>query len=192
MSNQLEYFIRVSVNNPSEEDIKSILSIFHLKHFQKGDYFKPHSQRCKHLGFIVKGSLTHFVIKENGDEIIGRVSSKNNFVTDIISIRTKAVTPISIKAIEETSILVAPYSDVEKLLETNLTFNRLLREYMAENVTEMGKMHLLFLAGSAKERYKLILEKNPGLLRNIPLRFIASMIGITPTQLSRIRNQKDL
>jgi len=191
MKEQLEYFIRASLKNPNEEDIKSILEIFNLKEFQKDDYFKHHDKFCKHLGFIIEGGFRNYVIKNNGDEITGRISKKNDFVTDIISIRTKAKTPISIKAIEPTSVLVAPYKDVENLLETNLTLNRLLREYMADNVVEMGKMRILFLTGTAKERYKLVIENNPDLLKSVPLRFIASMIGITPTQLSRIRNKKE-
>jgi len=188
---QLEYFIRVSLKNPYEHDIRSILEIFQLKQFQKDDYFKHHDKLCKHLGFIVEGSFMHYAIKDNGDEVTGRISNKNDFVTDIISVKTKAKTPISIKAIEPTSVLVASIEDIDNLLETNLTLNRLLREYMAENVVEMGKMRILFLTGTARERYSLILENNPDLLKNVPLRFIASMIGITPTQLSRIRNKKE-
>lgn len=191
MKEQLEYFIKATLKNPDEEDIKSILEIFYLKQLEKDDYFKHQDEFCKHLGFIIEGSFRHYAIKDNGDEITGRISKKNDFVTDIISIRTKARTPISIKAIETTFVLVASYKEVEKLLETNLTFNRLLREYMADNVVEMGKMRILFITGTAKERYRLILENNPDLLKNVPLRFIASMIGITPTQLSRIRNKKE-
>ncbi|MFK8006661.1 MAG: Crp/Fnr family transcriptional regulator [Saprospiraceae bacterium] len=189
MKEQLEYFIRSRLKNPNNHEIKSILEIFHLKHFQKGEYFKRHENICKHLGFVLEGSVRHYAIKNNGSEMTGRISKKNDFVTDIISVRTKGETPISIKAIESSSILIATTNDVDHLLETNLTFNRLLREYMADNVVEMGKMRLLFLMGTAKERYKLILENNPNLLKSVPLRFIASMIGITPTQLSRIRNK---
>jgi CRP-like cAMP-binding protein len=190
MKEQLEYFIRLHLKNPNENEIKAILEIFKVKQFEKDEYFKRHDQVCKELGFVLEGSFKHCAIKNNGNEITGRISQRNDFVTDLISVRTKAKTPVSIKAIESTSLLVASMKDVENLLEVNLTLNRLLREYMADNVVELGKMHLLFLTGTAKERYRLILERNPNLLKNVPLRFIASMIGITPTQLSRIRKEK--
>jgi hypothetical protein len=54
----------------------------------------------------------------------------------------------------------------------------------------MAEIQFLFLTGTAKERYQRILENNPEMLRKFPLRFIASMIGITPTQLSRVRKKK--
>lgn len=190
MKEQLEYFIRLNLKNPCDEEIQSILEIFDLKVFQKNDYFKRSDQRGKKVGFIVEGTCRHYVVKANGKEITGRISQKNEFVADLVAIRTKELTPLAIKAVEPTKILVASVKDMELLLEKNLTFNRLLREYMADGLVEMAKMRMLFLGGTAKERYKYILENNPNLISSVPLRFIASLIGITPTQLSRIRNNK--
>jgi hypothetical protein len=66
-----------------------------------------------------------------------------------------------------------------------------MREYITDKVVDFGKLHILFLTGTGKERYDFILENNPALLKNTPLRFIASMIGITATQLSRIRKKRN-
>jgi hypothetical protein len=49
----------------------------------------------------------------------------------------------------------------------------------------------MFLNGTAKERYQYLLATNPSLLEKFPLKFVASMIGVTPTQLSRIRKEKN-
>lgn len=191
MKEQLEYFIRLSIKNPDDEEIKAILEIFDFKNYKKGEKFKHPYKVCKSVGFIVEGSTKHSVTKKKGDVITIRVTQKNNFVTDFLSVRTKEQTPISIQALEPTTMLVASVKDIDKLLEVNLTFNRLIREYAADTVVELGKLHILFLTGTAKERYQFILENNPSLLKNIPLQFIASMIGITPTQLSRIRKKKE-
>ena len=66
----------------------------------------------------------------------------------------------------------------------------MVRKYQKEQMLEMAKRYRLFIAGTAKERYQFMIENNPNLLKKFPLRFIASLIGITPTQLSRIRNKK--
>ena len=191
MKDQLEHFIRLNVKNPNDKEIKAILEIFHLKHFQKAEYFKQSNKVSTEIGFIVEGSVRHYMVKNNGNEVTGRIYQKNNFILDLISVRTKEKTPISIITIEPTILLVASIEDLNGLFEVNLTLNRLIREYMGEKVVELGRLHLLFLAGTATERYNFILENNPGLLKNVPLRFIASMIGITATQLSRIRKKRN-
>jgi len=190
LKEQLEYFIRLNISNPIDHEIAKILEIFEPKEFNEGDFFKRSDQICNKIGFLVEGSASHFGIKKNGERVTGRISQKHDFITDLISVRTNALTPISISFLEPAKVLVASTKDMKAILEVNLTCNRLMREYMADNVIELGKMYMLFLTGSAKERYQYIIENNPGLLKNIPLRFIASMIGITPTQLSRIRNKK--
>lgn len=187
---QLEQFIRSSLSNPIDAEIRMILERFQLEELGKGEYFKRETEMCNKVGFILEGSLRHLTVKKNGEESTVRITQSNNFVTDMMSIRMRSKTPLSIKTIEASTLLVAPIQEVDYLLETNLTFNRLIREYTADRMAEVGKLYLIFLTGSAKDRYRFILENNPKLLKKFPLRFIASMIGITPTQLSRIRNEK--
>ena len=61
---------------------------------------------------------------------------------------------------------------------------------MSKQILEIGEFYFAFITGTGKERYKMILEKNPNFLKKFPIRIIASLIGVTPTQLSRIRNIK--
>ncbi|WP_422858438.1 Crp/Fnr family transcriptional regulator [Flagellimonas sp. S174] len=189
MKEQLECFIRSIVTNPIEEEINDILGIFHERYYDKGEIFKHQDKICTEFGYIVDGSLRLYVVKENGEEMTGSIISKNNLVTDFIGVRTNEKTLISIDAFEPTSMLVASTENNRKLLEVNITYNRFIREHLADRSMQLAKMHMLFLAGSAKERYLFILENNPNLLKKFPLRFIANMIGITPTQLSRIRKK---
>lgn len=190
MKEHLEYFIRSNVKNPDEKEIRKITEVFRPKSFSKGHHFKHHSETCKKLGFLIEGSVRVYVTKENGNEITGRIIQKNNFVTDFIGVRTQQRTPVSIEFLEPASMLVTSIESINQLLEVNFTLNKLIREYMSDSVVELGKLHMMFLTATAKERYNFILENNPGLIQRTPLRFIASMIGITPTQLSRIRKKK--
>lgn len=187
---RFEYFIRSIVTNPIDEEVAAILDIFQEKEYDKGDHFKHHHEICKVLGYIVEGSVRQYVVKENGEEMTGNIISKNNMVTDFISVRAHQKTQMSIEALEPTTLLVASTAAHFKLLDGNLTYNRFIREHLADSAMKLAQLHMLFLTGSAKERYQFILENNPDLLKKFPLRFIATMIGITPTQLSRIRKNK--
>lgn len=189
MKDSLEKYIKLKVDNPSENEIQEILDIFEVKNFDKKDFIKRPFSIGKELGFLVKGSVKGAFYKNNGEEVTFRLLEENSFIGDAISIKTKEATPIAFQCISKVSILIAPIEKVQKLLKSNLVLNIVMREYITENAIEMGRRHLLFLTGNAKERYLFILEQKPNLLNKLPLRLIASIIGITPTQLSRIRNK---
>ena len=189
MKDSLEKYIRVKVDNPSESEIQEILDIFEVKNFDKKEFIKRPFTISKELGFLVEGSVRGTFHKDNGEETTFRLLEENSFIGDAISIKTKEPTPIAFQCLSKVCMLIAPYGNVQKLLKSNLALNIVMREYITENAVEMGRRHLQFLTGSAKERYLFILENQPNLLKKLPLRLIASLIGITPVQLSRIRNK---
>jgi len=190
MKDKFEEYIKSKVKNPSQKEISDILEVFDLRNFNKKEFIKKPFTISKEIGFLVEGSVRAVFYKKNGDEATFRILQENSFISDAISVRTNEATPIAFECISKVSILIAPIKKVQHLLEINLALNIVMREYITENAIEMGKRHLQFLTGNAKERYQFVLENNPNLLKKFPLRLIASLIGITPTQLSRIRNNK--
>ena len=190
MKKILEDYIRSKVKHLQAAELAAILAIFEERNLKKGAFFKAPFSINKEFGFLIAGSIRLVFYKENGEEVTARLLQKNSFIADVFSVRSKKATPIGLECLEDVAILVAPVEAIYDLLETNLALNIVIREYITMRATEMGENYLLFLTGSAKERYQFILENNPKLLEKFPLRFIASMIGITPTQLSRIRNKK--
>jgi CRP-like cAMP-binding protein len=190
MKGQLKDFIYRRVKNAKAQDVAEILSIFHQREYSKGELFKESDTIIKELGFLVKGSARSYFINEKGDEITDGILQEESFLSDIISVRTDEKSPIIIEFLEKSAILAAPMEKVWGLLERNLTFNILIREYIGDRTMELVKRYLMFLNGTAKERYHYLLAANPSILKKFPLRYIASMIGVTQTQLSRIRKEK--
>jgi CRP-like cAMP-binding protein len=190
MQNQLEDFIYKRVKNPSVHEVGEILSIFKEKTYAKGTFFKERDSVIKVLGFLVEGSARSYFINEKGDEITDEILQNNNFLSDIISVRTNKKSPMIVEFLEKSIVSVAKMDDVWDLLDRSVVFNILIREYIGDRSMELLKRHLMFLNGTAKERYQYLLATNPSLQQKFPLRYIASMIGVTQTQLSRIRNEK--
>lgn len=190
MKTKLEDFIYGRVKNAKEHEVAEILSIFHQREYAKGELFKESDTIIKELGFLVNGSARSYFINENGDEITDGILQEESFLSDIISVRTDEKSPIIIEILEKSTILAAQMGKVWELLERNLTFNILIREYIGDRAMQLVKHHLLFLNGTSKQRYEYLVATNPSLLKKFPLKFVASMIGVTPTQLSRIRKGK--
>jgi hypothetical protein len=190
MKNQLEDFIYQRVKKPKDHEVQEVSSVFNEMLCEKGTLFKKRDTIIQELGFLVNGSARSYFINAKGDEITDQIVEKNNFLSDIISVRTGAKSPVIIEFLESSSVLSAPMDKVWVLFEHNITFNILIREYLGDRAMELMKRHLMFLNGTAKERYQYLLATNPSLLEKFPLKYVASMIGVTPTQLSRIRNEK--
>jgi len=188
-TNQFEDFIYHRVKRPKDHEVEEILNIFTEKKFPKGALFKERDTIIKTLGFLQNGCARSYFISERGYEITDEILEKNNFLSDIISVRTDEKSPIVIEFLEESTVLIASMDKVWDLLDRNVTFNILIREYIGDRSMELLKRYLMFLNGTAKERYQYILETNPKILEKFPLRFVASMIGVTQTQLSRIRKE---
>lgn len=191
MKEKFEEFILGRIKKPKKEEIDDVLSFFKEKTYKKGAHFKEGDTKIEKLGFLVEGSARSYFINEKGNEITDQILQKNSFLSDIISVRTGDPSPIIVEILEKSTVLTAHMDDVWKLLERNLTFNILIREYIGDRSMELVKRNLLFLNGTAKERYQYILSTNPSLLNKYPLKFFASMIGVTQTQLSRIRKECD-
>jgi len=190
MKEQLRQYLIYQVPYPKEEEIEEILSIFEPKEYKKGEFFKKPFATGNHVAFLPQGAVRVIIYKENGDEITARIRQDNSFFMDPFRLKGTKNSPIGIECLEHLTLLIAPIEKIEKLLETNLAFNIAVRKHITEQSLELAESHFLFLYGTAKERYQCILENKPELLKKFPLRFIASMIGITPTQLSRVRKKK--
>jgi len=190
MREALRSYIIDQVTSPNEEEINDVLTLFEEKQFKKGEFFKEPFKTGNHIAFLSKGSVRLIIYKENGDEITARIRQDNSFLIDPYRLKGTDSSPLGIECLEDLTLLIASVEKIQKLLETNLALNIVVRKHQKEQMLEMAKIQYLFLTGTAKERYQFILENNPELLKKFPLRFIASMIGITPTQLSRVRNKK--
>ena len=190
MSKELESRIRQFVEEPKANEIEEILDTFRLKIFGKGMLFKEPYTISEEMGFLSKGSVRMFITRKNGDEASVRVFQKNQLFVDIFSLENSEITAIGFECLEDCEILVASMKNLTPLLETNLTLNIFLRKHMSKQILEIGEFYFAFITSTGKERYQMILEKRPELMRKFPLRIISSLIGVTPTQLSRIRSKK--
>lgn len=190
MKELLRQYLIEQVSSPKEEEIEEILSIFEAKEFKKGDYFKKPFTAGNEICFLTNGAVREIVFSENLEEVTAKIHGAFSFVADLYQLETDEISPIGTVCLEDQTLLVADFKTFQKLLDTNLALNITARKYLSEKMIEIGKQQLLFLTGSAKERYEFIINQYPEFLKKYPLKYIASMIGITPTQLSRLRSKK--
>lgn len=141
-----------------------------------------------HLSFISKGIIRLYIPREEYDLTFGFLFD-NEFVTAYDSLLTQSPSEYQIETLTETILWKISNKDLQKVYEKTNSGNIIGRK-MAENMFLIkSKRELSLLSKSAEERYLDLFSDRPKLLQQIPLKYIASYIGITPQALSRIRRR---
>jgi len=113
----------------------------------------------------------------------------NNFVSGYDSFLTRNPSTFDIETLVKTTLWRLSYNDLQTIY-TETKIGNLIGRKASENLfLKKSKRELLLLNETAEQRYRNLFTEQPQLLQHIPLKYIASYIGVTPQALSRIRKR---
>jgi len=189
MTVEFKHYVASFLDKAEPKELEQIFQIFECKTFCRGERFKHPDTIVSHLGFLQEGAARRYLYNERGEDITVQIIDRPGLVSDIHSLNRKQPNSLIIECLEVSTMLLAPIERVDALLERNLAFNILLRRVMATTLVPMIDRQILFLTSNATERYAWLQREYPELLQRFPLRYLASLIGVTATQMSRIRRK---
>ena len=141
-----------------------------------------------YLSFISKGIIRLYIPKVESDLTFGFLF-ENEFVTGYDSFLSQMPSEYQIETLTESILWRISKKDLEEVYERTNNGNIIGRK-MAENMFLIkSKREISLLSRTAEERYLNLFIDRPKLLQQIPLKYIASYIGVTPQALSRIRKR---
>ena len=94
-----------------------------------------------------------------------------------------------IEALSKTTVWRISHADLNDIYTNTEIGNEIGRKNAERLFLIKSSRELSLLELTAKERYQNLFSERPQLIKEIPLKYIASYIGITPQALSRIRRQ---
>jgi signal-transduction protein with cAMP-binding, CBS, and nucleotidyltransferase domain len=177
-----------SIISVTDDDIDQISQAFHLIEINKGENLLNVNTLCNHYYFLEKG-LLRLVYYAKDKEETSWVIVEGVFFTEIISLKSKKPTNMRIEALEPSVVYAIDEAHLNELCDKVKAFERYLRLTWEENLYHVIQMKLLQQFSSAKEGYESLL-KNKNLMQRIPQKYLASILGITPYSLSRLRRSK--
>lgn len=139
--------------------------------------------------FILKGAVRVFVISE-GREVVTNFRFDNQFTSSLTSFLTQSPSQYFLHTMAETTALRFHYTSLQEMYKNHIDLNVLGRVLMEQLLIDKRQRELDFLTLSADKRYQKLLEEHPEYVQNIPLKYIASFLGVTPESLSRIRKSQ--
>jgi len=174
----------------TDEEAEIFTSLFSEVQLKKHDYFAQEGEYASKLAFLSKGVMRAFFRNNSGNEYNKTFFTPSNFVAAYSSVTTKQKNLINIQCLTDCWLLIADFEKITSLYKVFPkveSLARILAEYKFA-IKEKREIELVTL--EAKERYDIFKNEHPGLENQISQYHIASYLGISATQLSRIRAKK--
>ncbi|HTI08595.1 MAG TPA: cyclic nucleotide-binding domain-containing protein [Puia sp.] len=184
---ELEQYLHTYMGIP-DADMKNLVSCFRQDTLEKGDYFLKAGRVCQKLSFHRSGLLR--VYASHGEkEITQWISFKGNFITDLSGIVCDEPSRFTIRALSHCELYTIDKKDYNNLSRVIDKWPLLERRLLTRCFGFLEARVFALLSMSAEERYKFLFSQNEELFVQVPLKYLASMMGITPESLSRIRKK---
>lgn len=172
----------------SEKDWQTFSSKLIKQDFPKKHLLLKAGQIENHLSFVEKGIIRFYIPKEESDLTFTFVFD-NGFVSAYDSFLTQQPSIYNIETLTKTTIWRLTYDDLQAIYKETEIGNTIGRQASEDLFLKKSKRELSLLNETAEQRYLNLFTEQPRLLKQIPLKYIASYIGITPQSLSRIRKR---
>ena len=155
---------------------------------------KEHFSRCgdsvKNLCFVKSGILRVYYLDENGQEWNKHFMQAGDFVASSISPEKTAIT--NIQALSDVELIKIPYTKLIELSSTYPEIDAFIQRLSFNYLSQKQDREISLLSKQAKHNYKEFRIAYPDLENKISYYHIASYLGITPVQLSRLRKESNL
>ncbi len=145
---------------------------------------------CHFIHFVNEGILRAFHQDGNGKESTIMFATQNWWITDMHCFLNQLPSMVNIQVVKDCSILKLSLKDLNLLYDRIPAFNTFFRILMQKAYCREQLRTIQNLSVPAKERYEHFIDKYPFIASAVPLKQIASYLGITPEFLSTIRAQK--
>ncbi|MCE6989948.1 Crp/Fnr family transcriptional regulator [Dyadobacter sp. CY323] len=172
-----------------QTELGKVAAFFKPEMLKKGDYYLRTGRSCNKLSFVQSGLLRVYVELEDR-EVTQWISTNGYFITDLSSLVFDKPSRWNIQALTDTAIYTIDKSDYNQLGRYIPKWPQTEKLFIAHCFTTLEDRVFSFLSMTAEQRYNILFESNRELFNQVPLQYIASMLGMTPETISRIRRKQ--
>lgn len=183
---KFESYAQISV-----ESWSLIESIIKFQELEKDEILLRNGQIAKNIHFVCEGALRAYVTDYDGNIYNKNIFLETDFAGSTVSYLQSTPSNFTLQALENTILISLNYKKYRQFIDDNIDLKNFYIAYLENNwVIEKEKREVSLVMENATDRYLKLLSKYSNIDQRIQQLHLASHLGITPTQLSRIR--KDL
>lgn len=172
----------------SDETWLSLKALCKFKSVAKHTYIYKIGSIPTSYSYIFKGLVRCFACDEKGNEYNKMFFNEGKFPGSMTALLTSTLSTLALETIEDSLLIEIDFAAYRKLMMTNKELMLFQIHYLEKNwLIEKESREIAIVQDDATARYLRFVELHPELIDRLPQYHIASHLGITPTQLSRIR-----
>jgi CRP-like cAMP-binding protein len=170
-----------------EAAIEKVISFSRFKVYSKSDVIARTGDKATTAGIVLNGVIRSFYIDKDGNDITQYFASEGSWCIDSGMVGFDEM-QANWEALEDTTVMLFDVKDMKDLIYGNEQLKNIWIATLEGGMRYKIYRENGFLVETATERYIEFRKRYPKLAERVPLRYIATYLGITPESLSRIRS----
>jgi len=170
-------------------DLLMIIRLSKTRRLPAGDIFIGEGVVTSKIAYIKEGLVRAYQVNEKGDEITLLLRWEDQFIASHDNIFFQKPSRFIYQALEDTTLLEVDYEAIGDLMEKYPKLEE-ARNYFLLNMLSQSMARVeSFVMLNPEERYLQLIHEKPNLVQRVPNKHLATLLGITPVSLSRIRKR---
>lgn len=169
--------------------LRELLSVSVEKRYAKNEFLVTEGKIDRHIYFVESGAVRVFLQTEF-EEMTIRFGYRDSFITSLSSFIGGTPSEFYVQAIRSSVIRIVTKAQFDTFIEKDLRYLKLYNAILEGLVIQQLEREIDLLTQSPSERLERVLKRSPQVFQEIPARYIASYLRMTPETLSRIRMRR--
>lgn len=171
------------------EELTVLRSYFKEEKLLRNAFFTKSDKICDKLSLIKSGILRVYAVVD-GKEITQWISTENYLITEIAGFFFNQPNRWTIQAFTDVELLTLSKNNYLKLCQEFPKWLDIEKRFIVKCFAMIENRVFAHLSMTAEERYDAYFEQNKELFNQVPLQYIASVLGMSAETFSRIRKRK--
>ncbi|MFT5693267.1 MAG: CRP-like cAMP-binding protein [Oceanicoccus sp.] len=172
---------------------QALVAVTQIKRLKKHQMLYQAGDIPSTFAWVFRGLIRGFVCDDKGNEYNKNFFDEGKFPGAMSALLTNTPSKLGFDALEETFLIEIDFLAFRRLLLEYDDLKLFQIYYLEKNwLLDKDEREITLVQQDATARYQRFLSDFPSLVERLPQYHIASHLGITPTQLSRIRKKSPI
>lgn len=171
------------------DNLDLVLSKFKPIEAKRNTILLTQGDSCKYVYFIVEGCLQVYVYDHDMNETTRDIIIEDNWCSELISFGSGQSATENIRTVEPSKLLAIDKMGFQEMMQKVPQFDKVYKQILEASYANSVYRINTFVALSALDRIKWLMEYRPTLMTRVSSKLIASYLGINKDVFSRLKAQ---